>query len=353
MKPIKAAIVSIAGTKLSDDEKNMLTKENPLGVALFTRNIQTPEQLKILTDEIKAITERNDIIIATDQEGGRVCRLKEPWFRNYISQAAIASLDEENASKTAKLHAELIADDLHNVGINCNFAPTLDVATSKITMALKYRCFSEDEKQVTKLGRIMFDAYNNNGIISCIKHLPGHSEVMVDPHLELPKIEKVNAKYLYPFEQIAPNALMAMTAHVILAELDNKPVTISSKIIKNLIREKLNFRGILISDAIEMKALSGTLTERTKEAINAGCDVVCYCGGNNDDVAEVLDNCGYLSDDILEILSKIKNIINGVYTKQNIIAKASEYAELSKKAISFNDEYDVVETLNQMYKKMQ
>ena len=329
MKPIKAAIVSIEGTKLNDDEKRIIKNENPLGIALFARNIKTPKQLKNLNKQIKEIAERDDFIIAIDQEGGRVCRLKHPHFRNYVSQSAMISPGEEEARKIAKLHAELIADDLHNVGVNCNFAPTLDVATPDITDALKNRCFSENEKIVAELGKIIFDTYNQNAIIPCIKHLPGHSGATVDPHLDLPKIDKINNKYFYPFEQITPSALMAMTAHIVINEIDNKPITMSKKAISEIIRNRFNFKGIIVSDALEMHALSGSLTERTQTSISAGCDVVCYCRGDKDGVMEVLDNCGYLSDNAMEVLGKINMIINATYTKHNIEQKDIEYKQLS------------------------
>ena len=353
MKPIKAAIVSIAGTELNDDEKRMIQNENPLGIALFLRNIKTPKQLKKLNQQIKEISERDDFIIAVDHEGGRVCRLKPPYFRGYVSQSAIGSLNYE-AEKLATLHAELIADDLHSVGINCNFAPTLDVATANITTALKNRCFSDNEKTVAKLGKIIFDTYNQNAIIPCIKHLPGHSGATVDPHLELPKIDKINEKYFYPFEQIAHDALMAMTAHVVLKEIDDKPVSVSKKAIVKIIRNRFDFKGILVSDAIEMHALSGSLTERTQAAIIAGCDAVCYCRGDKNGVREVLDNCGYLSDNAMETLTQINKIINTPYIKQNISQKNMEYKKLSQKTVSTQDDYDAVEVLNKLYaKKMQ
>jgi len=354
MKPIKAAIVSIEGTELNDDEKRIIKNENPLGIALFARNINNEQQLLKLNRQMKEIIERDDFIIAIDQEGGRVCRLKQPHFRDYISQSVMASLNEEEARKIAKLHAELIADDLHSVGVNCNFAPTLDVATPDITNALKCRCFSENEKIVAELGKIIFDTYNQNAIIPCIKHLPGHSGATVDPHLDLPKIDKINNKYFYPFEQIAPDALMAITAHIVINEIDDKPITMSKKAISEIIRKRFSFNGIIVSDALEMHALSGSLTEKTQTSISAGCDVVCYCRGDKDGVMEVLDNCGYLSDNAMATLNKISAIINTPYTKQNIEQKNIEYKQLSEKTVPIENDYDTVEVLNKLYaKKMQ
>ena len=143
MNKIKAAIISISGTKLTDEEKYLIERENPLGVSLFARNIKTPRQLLALTDSIKNTVGRNNILIAVDQEGGRVCRLAPPYFRKYMAQSIIGRFDIEKARLAAQLHAELIADDFHKCGINCNFAPTLDVSSPFLTPALKSRCFSQ------------------------------------------------------------------------------------------------------------------------------------------------------------------------------------------------------------------
>lgn len=350
MKPIKAAIISINGTSLTDDEKHMIERENPLGIALFGRNIDTPFQLHELTNSIKQVANREDIIIAIDQEGGRVCRLKPPHFRNYSAQSEIASLELNNAIKMAKLHAELIADDLHSVGINCNFAPTLDVATPMISKALKSRCFSRNINTTAVLGKTIFETYSNNSIIACIKHLPGHSGADKDPHLQLPIVRKTFRKHFYPFEQIAPHALMAMTAHIVLCEFDNVPITMSKTAISKLIRKQLGFNGLLISDALEMKALSGSLAEKTVTSISAGCDAVCYCMGDINGVSTVLDNCGFLNEKSLENYYKLSAILNKPYKSINIDDKARKYNDFKNKTTPVSDDYDAVEVLMKLQK---
>ena len=352
MKPIKAAIVSVSGTSLTDDEKYMIEKDNPLGIALFGRNIDTPSQLRELTNSIKQVANRDNIIIAIDQEGGRVCRLKPPHFRHYSAQSEIASLDLNNAIKMAKLHAELIADDLHNVGVNCNFAPTLDVATPLISKALKSRCFSRNINTTAVLGKTIFETYSNNSIIACIKHLPGHSGADKDPHLQLPIIRRTFKKHFYPFEQIAPHALMAMTAHIVLCEFDNVPITMSKTAISKLIRKQLGFKGLLISDALEMKALSGSLTEKTVTSISAGCDAVCYCMGDINGVRMVLDNCGYLNEKALENHYKLSGILNCKYKSSNIADKVIKYENYAKKTKVAVDDYDAVEVLMELQKSI-
>lgn len=350
MKPIKAAVVSIQGTSLTDEEKVMISQENPLGIALFARNIATPHQLLALTSSIKEVAERDNILIAVDQEGGRVCRLKPPFFRSYLAQSAIGSLDIGKACKMARLHAELIADDLHKVGINCNFAPTLDVATPLITKALKSRCFSRNINTTTALGKTMLDAYTDSAILACIKHLPGHSGAENDPHLQLSVIRKTINRFLYPFEQIAPHALMAMTAHIVLNDIDNLPITMSKKAISTLIRKKIGFTGLLISDALEMKALRGTLQEKTIQCRQAGCDAVCYCLGDTNAVQTILDNCGYLSDNTMNTFEKISRLITTPYYPQNISGKVRQYLNLARQTQPVIEDYDAVEVLMKLQK---
>ncbi len=348
MKPIKAAIISISGYSLSDKEKQILEQENPLGVSLFDRNVSDPRQLRHLTDDIKSVVGRDNILIAIDQEGGRVCRLRPPHFRSYLAQTAIGSLEASLAERAARLHAELIADDLHKAGINCNFAPALDVATPFITKALKSRCFSRNPQVVTGLSQIILHTYNQYGIVPCIKHIPGHSGAQNDPHLQLSTIRHIDRRYFYPFEQIAPQALMAMTAHIVLSEIDDLPITMSPKAIQTLIREQLGFKGLLISDALEMKALKGTLQEKTLACRTAGCDAVCYCHGDFENVKLVLQHCGYLSDNALETLSKISELISKPYFSEKILQKEKEYQDLARLAPPIADDYDAVEVLNQL-----
>lgn len=351
MKPIKAAIISISSTSLTDEEKLIISKENPLGISLFARNIATPQQLASLTASIKEVAERDNILIAVDQEGGRVCRLKPPFFRTYLAQSAIGSLELQKACKMAQLHAELIADDLHKVGINCNFAPTLDVATPLITNALKSRCFSRNINTTAALGKAMIEAYNHSAVLSCIKHLPGHSGAENDPHLQLSVIRKTINRFLYPFEEIAPLALMAMTAHIVLSDIDNLPITMSKKAISTLIRKKIGFSGLLISDALEMKALNGSIQEKTIQCRQAGCDAVCYCLGDIIGIHSVLDNCGYLSSKAMETFEKISKLITTPYYSQNISGKVRQYLNLARKTQPVIEDYDAVEVLMKLQKR--
>lgn len=350
-KPILAAMLSIEGKKLNEREKQLLSKSNPLGITLFSRNIGSKEEIKSLIKEIKSVIARDDVLIAVDQEGGRIRRLAEPDFRTYTSQSVIGSLAPKQASLASKLHAYLISQDLREVGINWNYAPTLDVSFPETTTALKNRCFSNDEKIVAKLGRIMIEEYIEQGICPCIKHMPGHGRAIVDPHLNLPRLDlslKELEKDFFSFQQVAKIAPAGMTAHIVIEEIDNKlPVTQSKKCIDKLIRGIIGFDGLLISDAIDMKALKGTIKEKVQTSLNAGCDVICYCLGMADELEEVIGSTSMMSDKAMQRFLNICDIIK----KSNLEILEQNYKLLTGKAERYNDNYDATEVLNKMKQK--
>ena len=185
MKPILAAILSVSGTVLTDEEKRLFETFNPLGVALFKRNLCSKEQILTLTNEIKETIGREDVLIALDEEGGRVNRLLSAGFNKYASQSLLAKIGKKNI---VKAHAELISADMKSVGANLNFAPVLDLDYPDTTAALKSRTFSCLPQEVADYGKILWQTYKKNGICPCIKHLPGHGRAATDPHLHLPII---------------------------------------------------------------------------------------------------------------------------------------------------------------------
>lgn len=347
-KPILAAMLSCSSQSLSDDEKRLFEKFNPLGISLFGRNIKDKNQIKALIKEVKEVIGRDDVLIAIDQEGGRVRRLAEPEFRPYVSQRQLASIGSD---EVVKLHAQLISNDLNDLGINWNYAPVLDVTFPQTTDSLGNRCFSDDEKTVAKLGKIMVDEYVSQGICPCIKHMPGHGRASVDPHLNLPILDyslKELEKDFYPFKALN-KAPAGMTAHMVIKEIDDKlPVTQSKKAIDTLIRGIIGFDGFLISDAIDMKALSGSIGEKAKTSLEAGCDSVCYCFGNYDELVDVCNNCTYLADKSMIRFAKIKNIFNNRAKVSNIDAVEAKYNQLIGDIEKYNDNYDATEVLHKM-----
>ncbi len=309
MRPILAAILSVSGTSLSDAEKKLLEKSNPLGVSLFARNLKTKEQVKKLIKSIKETIARDDVLIALDEEGGRVNRLTSCGGMPYASQTLLSKIHDE---KIIRAHAKLIAADMKEVGANFNFAPVLDLDYPDTTNALKSRSFGSDVRLVSKYGKILWQTYQKYGICPCIKHLPGHGRALSDPHLNLPiinfKISDLSTDFApFTFNKDCP---AAMTAHILIPEIDAKnPITFSKKGIKDIIRGLIGYQGFLISDALEMHALKGSVCERVNASLDAGLDAVCYCMGDLKGLTEAAQTKRYLSDASLERFEKIRHIL--------------------------------------------
>ncbi len=334
-----AILASVAGTSLSDEEKSVLEKLQPAGVSLFSRNVSDKNQLKLLVSSIKEII-GDDAVIAIDQEGGRVRRLAEPNWRGYASQYVLGQL----ATRVTKMHAALIAEDMHEMGINLNYSPVLDIAYRQTHEVLKSRCFYKNQAEY---GKVMAETYIKNGICPCMKHMPGHGRVKTDPHLGLPIIEgddKALEKDLSPFRE-NNNLPAGMTAHIVLPQVDNVPVTMSAKAIKEIIRKRIGFDGLLITDAIEMKALSGSVGEKARAALSAGCDLICYCGGNINDLRDLEAQKLYIGNLTEERLEKVKDIIKG---KQVDKPDYKEYLSEIGKVPAYVETYDATEVLNRM-----
>lgn len=350
-KPILSAILSCSGPHLTDEEKSIFSRYNPFGICLFNRNIQNKKQIKNLCKEIRECVERENIFIAIDQEGGRVRRLREPNFPSYAANIDIGNLPPQQARQAALFHANLISQDLNECTINTNFAPVLDIIYQDTTPALKSRCFSTDEKIVAKLGKIMVDEYISNGIIPCIKHLPGHGRAITDPHLHLPMLDyslKELSKDFYPF-QYNNKAPLGMTAHIMLTQIDNTaPLTMSKKAIKEIIRENIGFSGLLISDSLEMHALKGSLAERTQAAQSAGCELICYSLGKIKDLLEICEISEYLSDKSLNKIANFQKILNNK-KQQDINSVLSEYSAIFKDIPQYKETYDATEVLNLLH----
>jgi len=347
MKAILPAFLSCQGLRLSDEEKYLFAKYNPLGVCLFSKfcaNIKDKVQVKDLINDIKQATERDDVLIAVDQEGGRVRRLLEPEFTPVTAQQNITN------EQMARYHAYLVSSDLKSCGINVNFAPVLDIMTDKTSDVLKGRCFSE---QVATLGKAMVDEYIKNGICPCIKHLPGHGKAATDPHLYLPIIEESLEELqtdFAPFKALKDSP-MGMVAHIVLTAVDKQnAITVSPLAIQNIIRKEIGFNGLLVSDAIVMLALKGSISEKAKQTINAGCDVVCLGNADFKANAELCESGIKMSDSAYERLQKILDIIkiNGDFSQYENIK--NKYCANLKNDVTYDYNYDATEVLNRLRK---
>ncbi|MBO6281466.1 MAG: glycoside hydrolase family 3 protein [Alphaproteobacteria bacterium] len=345
MTEILPVFLSCQGPRLSDDEKRLFAEYNPLGVCLFSRfceNIKDTSQVKALIKDIKEAVGRDNVLISVDQEGGRVRRLLEPEFTAVTAQQNIVT-DEQ-----AREHAYLISADLKSCGINVNFAPVLDTLYPETSTALQGRCFTCN---IAELGASMVNEYIKNGICPCIKHMPGHGRAAVDPHLNLPVIEASLDELqqdFAPFKALN-DAPMGMLAHIVLTAVDkDNAATVSAKVIKEIIRGDIAFKGLLVSDAIVMKALKGSIAEKAKRSIAAGCDVICL--GNTDFAANVeLCKSGIrMHDETAERLQKIFDVINKSADFGNYEYVKNKYCENLKNIISYDYQYDATEVLNQL-----
>jgi len=282
----KAIIFGIKGHKLNSDEKKLFKKEKPWGVILFSRNIKNVYQLKNLVDEIKNVNKDKKYPILIDQEGGKVSRIENIIDTSIFSQDFFGNLynkDKKFFLNYYKVFINTVSSVFNYVGININTVPVLDVRRKKAHDVIGTRSFSKNPKVVSNLGKLCIELYKKNKIATVAKHIPGHGLSNSDSHYKTPII-KASKKNLIvndfkPFKLCKP--LFAMTAHIIFNEYDKIYTATHSKVIINkVIRNYINFKGLLISDDISMKSLKFGLEKNALRALDAGCNLVLHCNGN-------------------------------------------------------------------------
>ncbi len=295
----KAIIISIKGTKLSRLEKILFTKEKPWGVILFKRNLKTTQQIKKLTSQIRNITKDKRFPVMIDEEGKNVSRLsdiiKHDFSANFFGN--IMKIDRNLGSRFTKHYVDSLCKILKYLGININTIPVLDVLRTKTNKIIGNRSFSKDKKIIKRLGELTIKYLHSNKILGVIKHIPGHGFAHSDSHKRLPKVSlslnKLNQIDFFPFK--SSKAKLAMTAHILYSQIDKQnPATLSKKIVNNIIRKKLKFNGILISDDISMKALKYDLLTNARKSLEAGCNLVLYCSGNTNDNFKLIRSLPYI-----------------------------------------------------------
>ena len=282
---IKPLVLGVSSHTLEKNEIEILQKINPFGIILFSRNIQNKRQLKELVSILKTEI-RNDLFILVDQEGGSVQRLSTPEWRAYPNFKNIGDLYNkapEIALDFSYLMGRLISYDLMLTGIEINCSPCVDIRKEFTSDFLVNRLFSDNSSTVIELATQMIRGFRHENIIPIVKHIPGHGRAVDDSHHKLPTV-KASLKELLSDDFSSFKTLnylpMAMTAHIIYSAIDHKPATISKKTI-NFIRENIGFDGILITDDINMNALSGKREEKVRASLDAGCDLVLDCSGDN------------------------------------------------------------------------
>ena len=295
----KSIIISIKGFKLSRREKTLLSKEKPWGLILFKRNIKSITQIKKLILNIKFLTKDTKFPIMIDEEGKNVSRLSKVINHNLSANffGRMYNQDKIFCVNLYKHYLDSLSKILNKIGININTIPVLDVLRSSTNKVIGSRSFSNDKKIVKKLGEITIERLHSYKIANVIKHIPGHGGATADSHIKTPKVSlsvvKLNEIDFFPFK--SSKARFAMTSHILYHKLDKHNVaTFSKKIIKDTIRKKIGFKGILISDDISMKALKYDLITNAKKSLEAGCNLVLYCSGNIDDNFRLIRSVPYI-----------------------------------------------------------
>lgn len=292
-----AAIFGCEGSVLSADERAFFQDCDPLGFILFARNIENPDQLVRLTSDLRSAVGR-DAPILIDQEGGRVQRMRAPYWREWTPPLDAAKAAGLDAAHVLGLRARIMAEELRAVGIDANCAPVADIAGPETHPFLRNRCYGETPVQVCERARSVADAHLAAGILPVVKHLPGHGRATADTHHNLPTVTADTAELasydFAPFRALA-DLPMAMTAHIVFSAYDpDHPATQSPEMIR-VIREEIGFQGLLMTDDLNMQALAGTLGQRTRASIAAGCDIALHCKGDMAEMLQVAQEAGDLT----------------------------------------------------------
>ena len=300
-KPRGAFITGCAGLALTADETAFIRDQRPAGLILFSRNCDTHDQVRRLTDDFRKALGEQDVLVLIDQEGGRVQRLRPPQWRALPPASAFGALyaqDKTRGLAAARLAARVAAQELAQLGITMNCAPVLDLPVPGAHGIIGDRAYGTVPGDVAELARAVATGLLAGGVLPVIKHIPGHGRATADSHLELPIVktsaQDLRAHDFAPFRLLA-DLPAAMTAHVVYEAFDAKePATTSLTLVQDIIREEIGFQGLLMSDDLGMKALAGTMRERTQRSLFAGCDVVLHCNGNLAEMRDVAAAAGPL-----------------------------------------------------------
>jgi beta-N-acetylhexosaminidase len=312
MTESKAMILGCSGLSLTPEEKACYAGERPWGFILFGRNISEPQQISDLVAEMRESVGWHAPVLI-DQEGGRVQRIRPPILPHYPSGQQLGDLyreDPEKGKRAAWLMSRLHAFDLSKFGINVDCLPVLEVPVEGSSNVIGNRAYGMDPKTVTEMGIAASEGLKAGGVLSVMKHMPGHGRGFADSHHELPVVrvsrEELEAHDFPPFIAMK-DELMAMTCHLVFTAIDpDNPATTSRKVIDGIIREHIGFKGLLLSDDSSMNALSGTLGERAANIIAGGCDIVLHCNGHMDEMLEVVANVPLLQGGALERAKRVE-----------------------------------------------
>lgn len=310
-----AVVFGCAGLQLTADETALFRDAKPAGYILFARNVDTPDQIRKLTDSFRELSGDENVPVLIDQEGGRVQRLRPPHWPDYPAMRPFgdrARIDAEEALECLRLNYRLIASDLAALGINVDCAPVLDLPVEGSHDIIGDRAFSNDPAIVANLGRAVCDGLIQGGVVPVIKHIPGHGRAFADSHKELPRVdtplEELRRTDFAPFAALS-DAPTGMTAHIVYAAIDpDGPGSASRKVVEDIIRGEIGFDGLLFSDDVCMKALSGPLDHRVASVLAAGCDLALHCDGAFDDMVAIAETCPPMRPDSLARLNSAMSL---------------------------------------------
>jgi beta-N-acetylhexosaminidase len=307
MKPV---IFGISGLVLTPEERDFFREADPLGYILFKRNCGDRAQMKALTDSLRELSGRDDVPIMIDQEGGRVARMGPPEWPAFPAGEVFGRLYDVapmSAIEAARANYHALGLMLAEVGVNVDAAPLLDVIQPDVTTAIGDRSFGGEPMRVAALGRAAIEGLRAGGVVGVVKHMPGHGRAAVDSHLELPRVHADATALESDIEPFATlhDAPMGMTAHVVFEAWDrDHPATLSHTVVQEIIRGRIGFDGLLFTDDIDMKALSGTPGEKAMGALAAGCDVVLDCWARMPEMIEIAGLLPDASDACLDRLNR-------------------------------------------------
>jgi beta-N-acetylhexosaminidase len=300
-----AFICGCAATVLTSDEQALFADARPWGLILFQRNIVNPQQVQALVAAFRAAVGDDDAPVLVDQEGGRVQRLGPPFWPLYPPARSFGALyhgDKLAGLNAARQVARLIADDLFALGITVNCLPVLDVPQAGSHPVIGDRAYADAPESVALLAQVAIAGLMDGGVLPVIKHVPGHGRAMSDSHHELPVVKaslaELRACDFLPFAAHA-GAAMAMTAHIVYHSIDPKnPATLSRRVL-DMVRDDIGFDGLIMTDDLSMKALTGSIGQRASRALKAGCDMLLHCNGNFAEMVQVAQAAGPLAGQAL------------------------------------------------------
>lgn len=296
------AIFGLSGLTLTADERAFFAEADPAGYILFGRNIESRDQVRALTDSLRAIHGREKLLITIDQEGGRVTRMKPPEWLPWPSGAVfdrLYDLAPASAIEAARANAEALGQELAEVGISCTHAPVLDVRQHGANDVIGDRAYGYEPLRVAAIGRAVLDGLARAGVVGTIKHMPGHGRTSVDTHKELPTVTASEAELesdLAPFIALKDTPI-GMTGHLVFNAWDpDHPATQSPFVIEQIIRQRIGFDGLLLTDDLDMEALSGSVPERAEVSLKAGCDIALNCWAKMDDMSGICERAGTMPE---------------------------------------------------------